>query len=148
MKKILVATDFSPIATEALRYAGALAAQTGAQLVALYADTFEPPREFTARDTGNVASAIAASQQRAEEELERCVADNVPPGVPTQVMVVEGHPAPAIVGQAARLAADAIVIGSHGRNALQRMLLGSVSARVATESAIPVIIVPQRKEEK
>ncbi|HUJ14154.1 MAG TPA: universal stress protein [Thermoanaerobaculia bacterium] len=143
MKRILVATDFSPIATQALRYAGKLAAETGAELIALYADAFEPPVEFTSREVGDVAHSIAQSRQRAEEELERCVGQSVPPGVRTQAIVVEGHPATAIVEHAKLLQADTIVVGSHGRSGIERLLLGSVSARVVAEASVPVIVVPK-----
>ena len=142
MKTILVGTDFSPIATEALRYAGRLAADSGAELIAVYAHPFEPPMEFTSRAVPDVARSIASSRQRAQEELERCVGENVPPAVRTQAVVVEGHPVTAIITQAARLGADTIVVGSHGRTGIQRLLLGSVSARVVAESPVPVVVVP------
>ncbi len=143
MKKILVATDFSPLATAALRYAGTLAAQTGAELIALYADPFEPPLEFTSREADDVASAITTSRRLAEEELERCVEQNVPPGVITRVVVVEDHPVPAIVGHARSNGVDLIVVGTHGRGGLERLLLGSVSERVVAESPVPVVVVPR-----
>ena len=143
MKKILVATDFSSIATNALRYSGKLAEENGASLVVLYADPFDPPVEFTAREVAAVADSIALARQRAQEELERCVGQNVPASVPTEVIVAEGHPVPAIVGAAERLGADTIVVGSRGRSGIQRLLLGSVSARVAAEASVPVVVVPK-----
>ncbi|HLJ74914.1 MAG TPA: universal stress protein [Thermoanaerobaculia bacterium] len=143
MKRILVATDFSALATAALRYAGNLAAQTGAELIALYADRFEPPMEFTSREIDDVASAINLSRRRAEEELERCVGQNVPATVHTRVEIVEDNPVPAIIGYAARNGVDLIVVGTHGRGGLQRLLLGSVSERVVAEATVPVIVVPR-----
>jgi nucleotide-binding universal stress UspA family protein len=138
MKKILVPTDFSERATEALRHGGELAAAEGAELIALYADTFEPPVEFTSREVGGIAQSIENSRRRAQEELERCLAQNVPPGVKTQAVVIEDLPVPAIVGYAKRHAVDLIVMGTHGRSALGRILMGSVAARVVAESPVPV----------
>jgi len=143
MKKILVATDFSALATAALRYAGNLAAQTGAELVALYAAMFEPPVEFTSREVNDVASAIDLSRRRAEEELERCVAQNVPATVRARVVVAEDHPVPAIVSYAVRNGVDLIVVGTHVRGGLQRLLLGSVSQRLVAESPVPVMVIPR-----
>ena len=123
MKKILVGTDFSPMATEALRYAGQLADSTGAELIALYADTFEPPVEFTSREVAKVANSIADARRSAHDELERCVGQNVPHNVHTRIIIADGHPVPAIVGQAASLGVDTIVVGTHGRSGIQRLLL-------------------------
>ena len=143
MKKILVATDFSALATAALRYAGVLAEQTGAKLIALYADPFEPPVEFTSREVDDLASQIAESRRRAHEELERCVAQNIPAAVDAEAVVVDDRPVRAIVGYAARNDVDLIVMGTHGRGGLERLLLGSVSARVVAESPVPVVVVPR-----
>ena len=148
MKKILVATDFSGRATEALRHAGKLAAAQGAELIALYADTFEPPVEFTSREVGGIAQSIETSRRRAQEELERCVAQNVPPGVKTQAVVIEDLPVPAIVDYAKRNGVDLIVMGTHGRSGLGRLLMGSVAARVIAESPVPVQTIRQRETVK
>lgn len=143
MKKILVPTDFSERATEALRHAAELAAARGAELIALYADTFEPPMEFTSREVGGIAHSIENSRRRAQEELERCIAQNVPPGVKTHAVVIEDLPVPAIVDYAKRHGVDLIVMGTHGRGALGRLLMGSVAARVIAESPVPVRTIHQ-----
>lgn len=144
MKKILVATDFTPIATAALRFAGKLAEQTHAELIALYADTFEPPAEFTARAVATVATAIGTSHVRAQEELERCIGQNVPASVTVRAVVVEAPPVIAIVSFARQNGVDMIVVGTHARKGLDRLLLGSVAERVVVESPVPVLIVPPR----
>jgi nucleotide-binding universal stress UspA family protein len=138
MKKILVPTDFSDLATAALREAGQLAAKEGAELIALYADTFEPPVEFTSREIKDVVQSIEVSRKRAHEELERCIGQNVPHDVKAQAVVVEDLPVPAIIGYATRNDVDLIVMGTHGRSGIQRLLLGSVAERVVAESPVPV----------
>ena len=138
MKKILVPTDFSDLATAALRHAGELAAKEGAELIALYADTFEPPMEFTSREIEGVVDAIDKSRQLAHEELERCIGQNVPATVRTQAVVIEDLPVPAIIGYAKRNNIDLIVMGTHGRTGLSRLLMGSVAERVVAESPVPV----------
>ena len=138
MKKILVPTDFSDLATAALRHAGELAAAEGAELIALYADTFEPPVEFTSREIDGVMHSIDQSRQLAHEELERCLGQNVPSTVATMAVVIEDLPVPAIIGYAKRNAVDLIVMGTHGRTGLGRLLMGSVAERVVAESPVPV----------
>ena len=71
MKKILVPVDFNPLATAALRHAAQLAHDSGATLIVMYADTFEPPAEFTSGQTGTLAAAIvsaASGIRRAERK--------------------------------------------------------------------------------
>jgi nucleotide-binding universal stress UspA family protein len=143
MKKILVATDFSVLSTAALRYAGNLAAQTGAELVALYADKFLPPLEFTSGGAEDLRAALANSRRMAKEELERCVAQNVPAGVRTTSVVAEDHAVSAIVNYAIQNGIDLIVMGTRGGGSIERLLLGSVSERVIAESPIPVTLIPR-----
>lgn len=138
MKKILVPTDFSDLATAALRHAGELAAKEGAELIALYADTFDPPVEFTSRDIATVVQSIAKSRELAHEELERCIGQNVPSNVKTQAVIIEDLPVPAIIGYAKRNNVDLIIMGTHGRTGLGRLLMGSVAERVVAESPVPV----------
>jgi nucleotide-binding universal stress UspA family protein len=78
MKKILVPVDFNPLATAALKHAAQLALQSGAAIVVVYADTFEPPMEFTVEQTADVAEAIRQSRRRTAEELERYAHEHVP----------------------------------------------------------------------
>jgi nucleotide-binding universal stress UspA family protein len=63
------------------------------------------------------------------------------PGVVTHV--VAGNPAKEIVQLASELAAEIVVVGSHGRHGVARMLLGSVADRVVRLSPSPVLVVPQ-----
>ena len=143
MKKILVPSDFSALSTAALRYAGSLAAQTGSELVALYADKFLPPLEFTSGGVNDLKLALAESSRKAKEELERSVAQNVPAGVRTTSVVVEDHPVSAILTYAIQNGVDLIVMGTRGGGGIERLLLGSVSERVVAESPIPVTLIPR-----
>ena len=144
MKKILVATDFSPIATAALRFAAKLAKQMHAELIALYADRFEPPAEFTTHQVAAVAGTLSASQQRAADELERCVAQNVAADVQTHAVVLEAPPVTAVVSYAKQNGVDLIVVGTHARKGLDRFLLGSVAEKIIANSPVPVIVVPPK----
>jgi nucleotide-binding universal stress UspA family protein len=60
---------------------------------------------------------------------------------PPRTEVVEGEPVAALVAEAERLAARLIVIGSHGRRGLQRLMLGSVAEHVVRRSPVPVLVV-------
>lgn len=57
------------------------------------------------------------------------------------IQVLEGEPADAILNFAEQISADLIVMGSRDQNRLQKLLFGSVSEKLASESEIPVLIV-------
>jgi nucleotide-binding universal stress UspA family protein len=141
MKKILVATDFNELAATAMRFAGTLARQSGAELIVVYADTFEPPPEFTSAQIESVAQSIERSRRRAKEELERHAAKHIPSGVRWRTIVVEGTPATAILHTTQIEHADLIAMGTHGRGALQRLITGSVAEHVIRYAHVPVLTV-------
>jgi nucleotide-binding universal stress UspA family protein len=141
MKKILVATDFNELAAAALRFASTLARRARAEIVVLYADTFEPPPEFTSAQIESVAQSIERSRRRAKEELERHAARNIPPGIRWSTIVADGTPASAILRFAGQQQVDLIAMGTHGRGGLQRLIVGSVADHVIRHAHIPVLTV-------
>lgn len=141
MKKIVVGTDFNELAAAALRFAAVLARRTGAEVIAVYADTFEPPVEFTAMQLYDITESIERSRAATREQLELHVAKHLADGVRWRAIVAEGLPATAICGIANTEKADLIVIGTHGRGGLERLLLGSVAEAVIREADVPVLTV-------
>ena len=91
---------------------------------------------------GYQAYASAAQQQAAQAHAQveaLCVADG--PAVNLQVRLVEDVTASAgIVQSAKELGCDLIVMGSHGRTGIVRLMLGSVATKVVAESSIPVLV--------
>jgi len=65
----------------------------------------------------------------------------VPSDVPLETTTVEGSPAREIVDHAASIGADLVVMGTHGRSGVDRLLLGSVAERVVRSSPVPVLTV-------
>jgi nucleotide-binding universal stress UspA family protein len=64
-----------------------------------------------------------------------------PPGVSVELTILHGSPAGAILGAVERLGPDLLVMGTHGRTGLQRLLVGSVAEQVMRASPVPVVIV-------
>lgn len=141
IRTIVAATDFNLLATAAVRLAAAIARAAGAELVVVYADTFDPPAEFTASQVDRMLRSIERARQEAKEELANYVSRNLSPGLRVRTVVVEGTPADAIVGVARREGAGLVVMGTHGRGGLQRLMVGSVAERVIRESPVPVLTV-------
>jgi nucleotide-binding universal stress UspA family protein len=95
----------------------------------------------------NHASPDDAGQQARHAELLEWLGARLssPPGVAREARVVghelSGDPAKLIVEMAADLSADMVVVGTHGRTGVQRLLLGSVAASVVQRCACPVLVV-------
>jgi nucleotide-binding universal stress UspA family protein len=142
MKTILVPVDFNPHAAAALRHAVELAQKSEARIVVMYADRFDPPTEFTARQTGEISESIDESRRQTLAALERYAREIVPAGIELRAVVREELPVPAILHEAEAQNADLIVMGSHGHGAIARLLLGSVSAGVKKATKRPVVTVP------
>jgi nucleotide-binding universal stress UspA family protein len=142
-RTILCPIDFSELATQALQYAKRLASCWDARLVVLYADTFLPPPYFTAEETKDIAKSLEQSKQAARKHLDRYVEDQLGQGIRAESRLVESLPVPAILDTAEQEKADLIVMGTHGRSGLSRLMMGSVAERVLRETHIPVLTVRQ-----
>lgn len=139
--RILVPTDGSPQAREALEYA--METFPDATFVAL---TVLNPAEMSAGGTEMGMASYAdqwmdAEEERAEERFveTRTLADER--GVALDTDTVLGQPARSIVEYAEEHDINQIVMGSHGRDGVSRILLGSVAETVARRSPCPVTIV-------
>jgi len=136
-KRILLATDGSPHAEEALRFARDLALRHDSQVVVVHA--FEPVSIHLGEPWLNRVMACHISLGRevadlAAQELEEA-------GVDVIVEVLEGPPADAILRVADVRQCDLILMGSRGRGTLASLLLGSVTHRVLAHASVPVMIV-------
>ena len=135
MNKILVPVDFNPLATAALEYAALIAERTGATLVVVYADTFEPLAELTSV----LAAAIEESRAKTAEELAEYVNEHVPETLALETEVRESLPVPAILAAIEEHRPDLVVMGTHGRGGLTRLLFGSVTEAVLRNAKVPVL---------
>jgi nucleotide-binding universal stress UspA family protein len=148
MKKILVPVDFNPLATAALRHAAQLAHESGAALIVMYADTFEPPAEFTSEQTETLAASIADSRRRTAEELDRYAHEHVPETLAMQTEVREALPVEGILAAIDEHQPDLVVMGTHGRGALSRLMFGSVAKAVLRATNVPVVTIDRAEASK
>jgi nucleotide-binding universal stress UspA family protein len=137
---IVVGVDGSEFGTNALRYAIAEAAvrTTSVRAVAAY-DAMQPA--FRA-DAELVARLRADVEAEAEDAITRAVDEvlgSAPASVSVDRVAVEGRPADAILGHADD--AQLIVVGTHGKGLIRRVLLGSVSRQVLNDADRPVAVV-------
>jgi nucleotide-binding universal stress UspA family protein len=131
IRKILYATDFSPYSNQAYFHAVALAENHGASLTVLYvlAPGFGTPE----------APGDADDRSYWREQLEQIRPINA--GIPVRHVLLEGDPAAEIVHYAREAGIDLIVMGTHGRTGLERLLMGSVAEKVMREAPCSVLVV-------
>lgn len=78
-------------------------------------------------------------EKERQEELAKLGRERLPAAVRYETLVVIGDPADQVLNTARRLGVDLIVMGTHGRKGLGRLILGSVAERVVRESLTPVL---------
>ncbi len=142
-KHILLATDGSAASDHAATLAVGLARTHGAKLTALYvADPYPYIGVGEINPMGYQAYTAAAQQLAAQAHAKvdaLCKQGGAP--IALQVRLVEEMAAATGIVQTARdEAADLIVMGSHGRSGIARLMLGSVATKVVAESTVPVLV--------
>jgi nucleotide-binding universal stress UspA family protein len=136
---VVVAVDFSEGSGTALLYARELATERGAALHALHVVEWavDPPPYLYGLEVPALSDVLA----RARVELAAFVAAAGPDVVPVVRARVGGLAAFAVADYAREVAASLVVISTHGRTGLSRLLLGSVAERVVRTAPCPVFTV-------
>jgi nucleotide-binding universal stress UspA family protein len=140
---ILAATDFSEVSTAALRHAVLWARRYHAHLTVLYVQ--EPPPIWSDPYLGsyNLAGLVEAVWTAATQQLDQYLAQHVPSDIPVTRELRSGSPPEVIEEYAAGQAIDLVVLGTHGRGGINRLLLGSVAERTLHQAQRPTLIVGQ-----
>lgn len=143
-QKILVATDGSPLSKKAVTSAIDLAALAGAELVALkviprYPQSyFEGGLALQAAEVSRVEQEWADAAQAVVDAVQKA---GMAKGVKTRAVTVKSDlVSDAVIGAAKKHKCDLIVMASHGRRGIKRLLLGSETQLVLTHSHIPVLV--------
>ena len=146
MKQILVAVDFSEHSEAVVQEAAELARGTGAGLTLLHVAAPDP--EFVGLGAGpqTVRDSRAHTLDLERRELQRMAESLTKGGLSARALLFAGATVEKILSEAERIAADLIVVGSHGRGPLGNAFIGSVSRGVLHGSACPVVVVPARRK--
>lgn len=143
MKTVLAPIDFSPVSERVIARAIALARAVDARLVLLNVAVPLPLMGKTiAQSTVTGAEIKAAAEKKAAKKLAQLQRELRDDGVTAHAVHVSGDPADCILEQAERLAANYIVIGSHGHTAIYDLLVGSTAGSVLKGASCPVVIEP------
>ena len=140
MRKILLASDLSPVSAAATDEAFAVAGRLGAELLVV---SVIDPRGLRLPG-GAYFTRVDQLRARREVAAQALVRRGRDSRVRVTFLVWEGEPGEAILEAAAAEDADMIILGTHGRGPLGRLILGSVSRRVQRDARVPVVIVAPR----
>ena len=143
LKRILVPTDFSTTSEAALSYGIALTRAFNAKLVLLNVPAHPGSAAEAEYPIGIYETMQNAASQRLGDLLSR---EEITELKPEYVMLI-GHPADEIVKFAESHAIDLIVMGTHGREGVARVLIGSVAETVVRRATCPVLTIhyPERE---
>ena len=144
-QRILVPTDGSSLSKKATQHAIALAAQTGAQLVALKViprypmSYFEGGLSLEASEIARIEQEWADAGQAVVDAVVKAAAAK---GVTNckAVVMKSDVVSDAVLAAATKHKCDLIVMASHGRSGIKRMLLGSETQHVLTRANVPVLV--------
>ena len=143
-KHILVPVDGSEFSQKAATYAAGFAQTMGARITAL---NVKPPHQLAQAGEGLLNDLLAPDklEERVERMAQKCLQDVAQAcqavGVPCHTLAVEGDsPAQAILAAATSEGCDLVLMASHGRTGLERLIIGSETQKVLSHTALPVLV--------
>lgn len=141
----LVPIDFSDGAVSALRLAVKLCRKGEGHITLLHVGLAPGMGQFDLGAYGVPVpdTLMQLHEQAAKEQqhaLERLAREEIPEDVPWRAVLREGFPPDEILAEAKAGGHDLLVMGTHGRSGLERVVLGSVTERVLRKAELPVLV--------
>ncbi len=153
IRKILGSTDFSIAGYPAVKTAGELASQFGAELVLIHVVLpAPPPPPLPPGQVGMLPSTVDIERYERDEktarrqELERLVTPLLPKELSYRAIVTVGSAAEEIVRVAQAEGVDLLVISTHGRTGWRHFAFGSVAEKVVRTATCPVLVVQSSRQ--
>jgi nucleotide-binding universal stress UspA family protein len=141
IKKILVPLDFSPVSMHALEFATDLAKRYEAALDLVYA--YQPiayalPEGYVLITPDQLTEILAEFEKRLADAKRSVLAAGI---AQVDSEVIDGYPISVILQRQEQRGHDLIVMGTHGRSGIKRLVLGSVAENVLRSAKCPVLLV-------
>ncbi len=142
--KLLVAVDFSEATDRILDHVKNLVCKTGSVIWLLHVAMPDP--DFVGYDVGPETERVFIAKKFREEhtKLEEMANDIRKDGIEITPLLIQGPTVETILEQAEKLNVDAIIVGSHGRGAMYKLLVGSVSEGLLHKTKIPLVVIPAK----
>jgi nucleotide-binding universal stress UspA family protein len=139
--RLLVAVDFSKPSDRAVRTAAAIARKTGASVMIVHARPSSDLKAAVVEDLGDLARLSRSRMRAGLESHYRWLLEKSRRRIPeARTRLLVGWPS-ATIAREARRGYDLLVVGSRGRGAVSRALLGSTTEELLHRSRIPVLVV-------
>ena len=139
IKKIICPVDFSELSRKALQYANEFARLSNGQVFLVGVIENDP--------SINYSHGLDKERSEEEQKLTALIKEEDMAGVVADYVIYEGFAEECILDYAKRQEADIIIMGSHGRRGLKRMILGSVAEHVIRRAPCPVLVVKENEHE-
>lgn len=139
-RRLLCAVDFSEPSLAAFRFAVSIAQESGAHLTVVHAIEWPLDEDMAALETPEFRGVV---EEQARTRVAELVTDEVRTWCEVETAIPYGKPYREILDVAERDAADLIVMGVHGRNALDLMVFGSTTNQVVRRASCPVLTLKQ-----
>ncbi|HUY19315.1 MAG TPA: universal stress protein [Candidatus Binataceae bacterium] len=133
LSTILCPVDFDPNSFQALRLASEVCQEQNATLYVLHVVDVAIPAKV------QVTAPFDKMEAAVTKKLARLAREKIDARVRYQLQVETGDPGFQILDAAKRVGADLIVLATHGRKGLRRLILGSVAERIVREASCPVL---------
>ena len=137
---VLLATDGSPSSERAIQEAVRVLPLAGARVTILTVDDIALEWPGPAAAIGAASMLVARDAAQIRADLDRAAALVAPTGAEVATVIREGDAATRVLETARERGVDLIVVGTHGRSAISRLLLGSVSTAVLHGFEGPVLV--------
>jgi universal stress protein A len=138
-KKICCAVDFSEPSRLALERAAALAKRDGADLLLVHVyEVPQPAGELLVAAVDLTGPAAAEAERKMLAWVEEAARRR---GAPVRTRILAGQPALEVTQAAREAGCDLVVVGTHGRSGVKRLVLGSVAERIVREAHCDVLVV-------
>ena len=150
LRQILLPTDFSGCANYALPYAAAVERASGAKIICInVVEPIVPAVGYTGlAESMPIADISEQLEDSAERELPQVMQCEELHGLDVEEVIAHGDAAAEIVRVAGERKVDLIVISSHGRTGLGRMIFGSTAEAVVRHAHCPVLVVKPPPDEE
>jgi len=146
IKKILCAVDFAEYSKELVSYAYTLQEAFDADLHIIYvAPTLSQYVGFQISPS-SIENFVGEIIHGAEDTMKKFIQENFPDNPKVFGKVITGYAAEEIINYAKENNVDLIVMGTHGRKGIDRILFGSVAEKVVKSSDIPVLTIRPKKQ--
>ena len=152
ISKILAPTDLSGLSASGIKYAYNLARDVGAELLIVHvvqvAEIMHAVRELQDKPSahwdqaGSIEERLVDRHKHLLDEFVKKQLGEIVSNVKVRLDVVVGQPYATVIERAKTEKVDLIVMSTHGRSGIPRMMLGSVTEKVLRSSHCPVLAIP------